>query len=469
MPLPPCVRSEESLRRRPTPRSPRESGPDGLYIGGVTAVGVSLLIGFTPRSFSNLPLTVALLGASLLLSNFKLRLPLWRGVSTMSMACAADLLALMILGPNMAMLTSSAGFCSSARSGSAARSRFIARRSALRRSPLRSKRPDSSGTLGGNGRPDARAARSNDTDVFRREHRAGGNRHRGLERSLAPSRMVWEFFWSAPSYFLSGAAAGIVGLIVIHEEYCLPSALVRFTCHARACDVASQNRRRAPACRGALTRGSNDADGARSCTAIRSCTGGGKRASCSTRAVRNGADDSRRGHDGRSRRLDPADERRGTAACGSRAGTARRTTDRGHARVSRLFGRGRDDALRLLQDGKAVRLVNDVAPDGGIPLVEVSGTPTRNAEGEVAGAVWVLRDITHIARAEQERAKAAHLESLGVLAGGLAHDFNNILTGVVGNLSLAQDLVRPEQQALRTRLEQAAAASARARGVTISC
>ena len=129
-------------------------------------------------------------------------------------------------------------------------------------------------------------------------------------------------------------------------------------------------------------------------------------------------------------------------------------------------GRGQDDALRLLQDGKAVRLVNDVAPDGGIPLVEVSGTPTRNAEGEVAGAVWVLRDITHIARAEQERAKAAHLESLGVLAGGLAHDFNNILTGVVGNLSLAQDLVRPEQQALRTRLEQAAAASARARGVT---
>ena len=80
-------------------------------------------------------------------------------------------------------------------------------------------------------------------------------------------------------------------------------------------------------------------------------------------------------------------------------------------------------------------------PDGAIPLVEVSGTPTHNAEGEVAGAVWVLRDITHIARAEQERAKAAHLESLGVLAGGLAHDFNNILTGVVGNLSLAQDLV----------------------------
>src|SRR5687767_12189741 len=80
-----------------------------LYIWGVIALGAVLLVRFTPRSFDNLPLTAALLGASLLLSNFKLRLPLWRGVSTLSMACAADLLALMTLGANVAMLTSSAG------------------------------------------------------------------------------------------------------------------------------------------------------------------------------------------------------------------------------------------------------------------------------------------------------------------------------------------------------------------------
>ncbi|MBI2185485.1 MAG: response regulator, partial [Acidobacteria bacterium] len=98
--------------------------------------------------------------------------------------------------------------------------------------------------------------------------------------------------------------------------------------------------------------------------------------------------------------------------------------------------------------------------------VEVTGTPTHDADGQVAGAVWVLRDLTDIARAEQQRAKAAHLESLGVLAGGLAHDFNNILMGAVGNLSLAQDLVPPDQEALRTRLRHAANACARARGVT---
>jgi nitrogen-specific signal transduction histidine kinase/ActR/RegA family two-component response regulator len=80
--------------------------------------------------------------------------------------------------------------------------------------------------------------------------------------------------------------------------------------------------------------------------------------------------------------------------------------------------------------------------------------------------VWVLRDVTDIARIEHEQAKAARLESLGVLAGGLAHDFNNILMGIVGNLSLAQGMVSQSQAQLATRLSSIAAACARARGVT---
>jgi nitrogen-specific signal transduction histidine kinase/CheY-like chemotaxis protein len=98
--------------------------------------------------------------------------------------------------------------------------------------------------------------------------------------------------------------------------------------------------------------------------------------------------------------------------------------------------------------------------------VEITGTPTRDADGRPAGAVWVLRDVSDAARLEHERSKAARLESLGVLAGGLAHDFNNILIGVVGNLSLAQTMVRPGDEALRARLTHAEAACVRARGVT---
>jgi PAS domain S-box-containing protein len=101
----------------------------------------------------------------------------------------------------------------------------------------------------------------------------------------------------------------------------------------------------------------------------------------------------------------------------------------------------------------------------GAPTIECSGSPIRNADGTIAGAVWVFRDVSSMLRLEQERSKADRLASLGVLAGGLAHDFNNILTGVVGNISLAR-LDTADDTELATRLADAERACHRARGIT---
>ena len=120
---------------------------------------------------------------------------------------------------------------------------------------------------------------------------------------------------------------------------------------------------------------------------------------------------------------------------------------------------------RVLADGQPARLRCELTVPSA-RVVEITGTPMRTGTDRVAGAVWVLRDVTDEARVEQERSKTARLESLGVLAGGLAHDFNNILMGVVGNLSLAESLVRDGEQALAQRLREAEAACVRARGVT---
>jgi two-component system cell cycle sensor histidine kinase/response regulator CckA len=49
-----------------------------------------------------------------------------------------------------------------------------------------------------------------------------------------------------------------------------------------------------------------------------------------------------------------------------------------------------------------------------------------------------FRDITERRRAEEERLTTSKLESLGTLAGGIAHDLNNILTVISGNIGLAQ-------------------------------
>ncbi len=49
-----------------------------------------------------------------------------------------------------------------------------------------------------------------------------------------------------------------------------------------------------------------------------------------------------------------------------------------------------------------------------------------------------FRDISERKRAEDERLTTSKLESLGTLAGGIAHDLNNILTVISGNIGLAQ-------------------------------
>jgi len=58
--------------------------------------------------------------------------------------------------------------------------------------------------------------------------------------------------------------------------------------------------------------------------------------------------------------------------------------------------------------------------------------------GEAPGEMLVLRDVTGVREAQAERLQAQRLESLGVFAGGLAHDFNNVLTVMLGNIALAR-------------------------------
>ena len=59
-------------------------------------------------------------------------------------------------------------------------------------------------------------------------------------------------------------------------------------------------------------------------------------------------------------------------------------------------------------------------------------------EGELQGFVKVVRDFTERRRLDEAVREAQKLESIGVLAAGVAHDFNNVLTAIIGNLSLAR-------------------------------
>jgi len=73
-------------------------------------------------------------------------------------------------------------------------------------------------------------------------------------------------------------------------------------------------------------------------------------------------------------------------------------------------------------------------------------------------------DITERKRMEEEILKIEKLESIGVLAGGIAHDLNNLLTGVMGNISLAMMYDNPADK--DRRLVEAEKASMRIRDLT---
>jgi PAS domain S-box-containing protein len=94
--------------------------------------------------------------------------------------------------------------------------------------------------------------------------------------------------------------------------------------------------------------------------------------------------------------------------------------------------------------------------------VEVTAAPLRDAEGQTLGMVIAFRDTTDTLRIQEEHEKAARVDSLGLLAGGIAHDFNNILMTVMGNICMARATVqdqgptpdwlgKAEQACLRTR------------------
>jgi PAS domain S-box-containing protein len=82
--------------------------------------------------------------------------------------------------------------------------------------------------------------------------------------------------------------------------------------------------------------------------------------------------------------------------------------------------------------------------DGKPVTVQISSVPLFAADGTFAGATNTVLDLTERRNLEQQLLQAQKMEAVGRLAGGVAHDFNNMLTVIMGYAALLNTQIAPE-------------------------
>lgn len=105
-------------------------------------------------------------------------------------------------------------------------------------------------------------------------------------------------------------------------------------------------------------------------------------------------------------------------------------------------------------------------PAGGVtPWVRVHTAPLLDDEGRIVGHAGAVEDLTERRYVDEQLRQAQRMEAVGKLAGGVAHDFNNILTAIHGYSELL--LERPEcSEPMRREIEEVRKAAERAGALT---
>jgi PAS domain S-box-containing protein len=106
-----------------------------------------------------------------------------------------------------------------------------------------------------------------------------------------------------------------------------------------------------------------------------------------------------------------------------------------------------------------------VTRDGDERMIAWHNTLLRDAAGRVVAALSSGEDVTERSILEEQLRQAQKMEAVGQLAGGVAHDFNNILTAIMGYGSLLR-MNMGDDDGLRSHVDQILTSAERAASLT---
>jgi len=126
-------------------------------------------------------------------------------------------------------------------------------------------------------------------------------------------------------------------------------------------------------------------------------------------------------------------------------------------------------AIKSFQDGAVHETITETPTDDESRNYRIITSPIKDGAGKVIAVIEMLEDITEKIQFEKEKQnlerqllQAQKMEAVGTLAGGVAHDFNNMLSVIIGYVelikeqypdepSLLLDMLEIEKAALRSR------------------
>ena len=121
----------------------------------------------------------------------------------------------------------------------------------------------------------------------------------------------------------------------------------------------------------------------------------------------------------------------------------------GHANAAQYSGGIYDEEYRIVRPDSQIRWIRDTA------------FPVRNAGGQTERLVGVARDITDRRQMAEQLRHSQKMDAIGQLAGGVAHDFNNILAAIMLQAQFSADAENISDEVLDS-LQQIHAAAERA-------